>query len=65
MTSDGSFFSKDYFVWEQVADINVKNAKPLGQNPLEKPVIQKRAPTDNLGKNKQVQKGLASFFTKK
>jgi hypothetical protein len=39
MKSDGSFFSKDYFVWEQVAGIQVKNAKPLGKNALEKPMI--------------------------
>jgi hypothetical protein len=65
MTADGSFFSKDYTVWEQVADNKVKNVKQLEQNSLDKPMIQKRAPTDNLPKNKQVQKGLASFFTKK
>ena len=30
MTADGSFFSKDYMVWEQVADNKVKNVKALG-----------------------------------
>jgi hypothetical protein len=57
MATDGSFFARDYMVWEQVDD--VKPAKGQKKEPA-----QKRAPAV-AAKNKQMQAGLASFFTKK
>jgi len=36
MTGDGTFFSKDYFVWEQVDDVAKKTQKSLGAKPVEK-----------------------------
>lgn len=57
MAADGTFFARDYMVWEQVDD--VKPAKGQKKEPA-----QKRAPAA-AAKNKQMQAGLASFFTKK
>ena len=60
MTGDGTFFSKDYFVWEQVDDVAKKTQKSLGAKPVEK-----RAPATQALKGKQTQAGLASFFKQK
>ena len=55
MLEDGTFYSKDYLVWEQVDDFKIKNVKSMGAKPSEKPAgTQKRAPVDNAAKNKQV-----------
>lgn len=59
MAEDGTFFARDYMVWEQVAD--EKKAKSAFQK--QEPA-QKRAPPA-AAKNKQTQSGLASFFGKK
>ena len=63
MLEDGTFYSKDYMVWEQVDDVKEKKLGKLNIKPSEP--AQKRAPATTGAKNKQTQKGLASFFTKK
>jgi hypothetical protein len=60
MGDDGSFYSKDYFVWEQVDDDKQRAKKSMGAKPEGK-----RAPPNTAPKGKQTQAGLASFFSKK
>ena len=57
MLEDGTFFARDYMVWEQVDE---KDAKPKATQ--KEPV--KRAPAATGPKNKQTQKTMAAFFKK-
>ena len=60
MLLDGTFYSKDHTVWEQVDDVKPKFQKQPSTKPEGK-----RAPPTAAPKGKQTQSGLASFFAKK